>query len=114
MPDLLRDQLPSSLGAVYTLDRKLGGGGMSRVFVAQETRLGRSVVVKVLAPEMAAGVSADRFEREIRLAAALQQANIVPLLAAGDADGVPYYTMPRCLSRGECGRPSARVRGGRG
>src|SRR5687767_517778 len=74
--------------------RELGGGGMSRVFVASERRLGRKVVVKVLAPELAAAISAERFEREIQLSASLQQANIVPVIAAGDFEGLPYYTMP--------------------
>jgi tRNA A-37 threonylcarbamoyl transferase component Bud32 len=92
-PDL-REQLLSNLGGGYTFGRELGGGGMSRVFMAEDLRLGRKVVVKVLAPDLAAGVSVERFEREIRLAASLQQANIVPLLAAGDVDGLPYYTMP--------------------
>ncbi|MEO6878570.1 MAG: protein kinase [Gemmatimonadaceae bacterium] len=90
----LRHQLQQTLGTTYTLERELGGGGMSRVFVAEETRLGRKVVVKVLTPELTAGISAERFEREIRLAASLQQANIVPLLSAGETDGLPYYTMP--------------------
>src|SRR5262245_26566014 len=90
----LREQLQQSLGAAYTLERELGGGGMSRVFVADETRLKRKVVVKVLSPELAAGLSAERFEREIQLAASLQQANIVPVLSAGDMGGLPYYTMP--------------------
>ena len=90
----LRAKLQATLGDAYTLDRELGGGGMSRVFTATERALGRTVVVKVIAPELAEGVSAERFEREIQLAASLQQANIVPLLAAGDAGGVPYYTMP--------------------
>lgn len=67
---------------------------MSRVFLATENRLGRKVVVKVLSPDLAAGVNADRFEQEIRLAARLQQANIVPLLATGDTNGLPYFTMP--------------------
>src|SRR5689334_19070190 len=67
---------------------------MSRVFVAQELRLGRDVVVKVLSPDLALGISAERFEREIRTVAALQQANIVPVLTAGETDGLPYYTMP--------------------
>ncbi len=93
MPDL-RDRLQSSLGATYQLERELGGGGMSRVFVADETRLRRKVVVKVLSPELAAGLSAERFERELQLAASLQQANIVPVLSAGKMDGLPYYTMP--------------------
>ena len=90
----LRGQLQATLGTAYTLERELGGGGMSRVFVATETRLKRSVVVKVLSAELAAGVSAERFEREIQLAASLQQANIVPLLSAGETEGIPYYTMP--------------------
>src|SRR5262249_7945945 len=67
---------------------------MSRVFVADEKRLGRKVVVKVLSPDLAQGLSAERFEREILTVAALQQANIVPVLTAGDTEGLPYYTMP--------------------
>ncbi len=90
----LREQLQRTLGAAYTIERELGGGGMSRVFLAEDVRLGRRVVVKVLSPELGAGVSADRFEREIKLAARLQHPHIVPLLAAGDVDGLPYYTMP--------------------
>ena len=90
----LREELQHSLGGTYTIERELGGGGMSHVFVATETALNRQVVVKVLSPELAAGLSGSRFAREIRLAAALQQANIVPLLAAGEFDGRPYYTMP--------------------
>ena len=90
----LRDQLQQTLGTTYVLERELGGGGMSRVFVANETRLNRKVVIKVLSPELAAGVNVDRFEREIQLAASLQQANIVPIISAGDTRGLPYYTMP--------------------
>ena len=90
----LRDQLQSTLGSAYTLERELGGGGMSRVFVAQETALGRQVVVKVLPSEMTGAVSIDRFKREITLAAQLQHPHIVPLLTAGDAGGLPYFTMP--------------------
>ena len=67
---------------------------MSRVFLAEDTRLGRQVVVKLLSPELGAGVSVERFEREIRLAARLQHPHIVPLLTAGEVDGLPYYTMP--------------------
>jgi eukaryotic-like serine/threonine-protein kinase len=54
----MRDQLQAALGAAYTIERELGGGGMSRGFVAVEHALGRRVVIKVLAPELAAGVSA--------------------------------------------------------
>ena len=90
----LRTQLQSTLGDGYTLERELGGGGMSRVFVAREHALGREVVVKVLAPELSASVSAERFAREIATAARLQQANIVTVLTAGTSGGVAYYTMP--------------------
>src|SRR5439155_21828004 len=89
----LREQLRTTLGNAYTVERELTGGGMARVFVARDTMLGRRVVVKTLA-ECAGDVSAERFRREIQVAASLQQANIVPLLTAGEIDGVPYYTMP--------------------
>src|SRR5207245_4581379 len=90
----LRDRLQSALGSTYLVERELGGGGMSRVLLAQEVRLGRQVVVKVLAPELAAGVSAERFEREIQLAAKLQHPHIVPLLTAGSQRDLLYYVMP--------------------
>jgi len=90
----VRDQLQSALGSTYHLDRELGGGGMSRVFAATETALGRKVVIKVLPVELGAGVNVDRFKREILLAANLQHPHIVPVLAAGEIDGAPYYTMP--------------------
>jgi tetratricopeptide (TPR) repeat protein len=90
----LRSRVEEALSGSYTLERELGGGGMSRVFVSSEDRLGRRVVVKMLSTELAAALSVPRFEREIRVAASLQQANIVPVLAAGDIDGIPYYTMP--------------------
>jgi serine/threonine protein kinase len=90
----LQQQLQSSLGEAYQLERELGGGGMSRVFVAQERALGREVVIKVLLPELAAGVSVSRFRREIQLAARLQHPHIVPLLAAGESEGLPYFIMP--------------------
>ncbi|HET7602730.1 MAG TPA: serine/threonine-protein kinase [Gemmatimonadales bacterium] len=90
----LRSRVQESLSGQYTIERELGGGGMSRVFVADEKQLGRKVVVKVLSPELAASMSTSRFEREIRTAASLQQANIVPVFAAGSLDDLPYYTMP--------------------
>ena len=89
----LRSHLQASLTG-YSIERELGGGGMARVFTAIETSLGRTVVIKVLSPELAAGVSSRRFAREIRLVASLQQANIVPVLTSGEVDGLPYYTMP--------------------
>ncbi len=95
MTDPLRETLQASLGQAYTLTSELGGGGMSRVFVARDEALGRDVVVKVLSSEVAEGLSVERFQREIRLAAALQEPHIVPVHAAGvTANGLPYYTMP--------------------
>lgn len=90
----LRDQLQATLIGSYTLERELVGGGMSRVFVAEETALGRKVVIKVLPPDTAAQVALERFKREIFLAAKLQHPHIVPLLTAGESDGLPYFTMP--------------------
>ena len=90
----LREQLQATLDSAYTLERELGGGGMSRVFIATETALGRKVVVKVLSPELTAGVNLDRFNREIQVAARLQHPHIVPVLVAGETNGLPYYTMP--------------------
>ena len=93
-PDDLTAQLQATLGDSHTLERELGGGGMSRVFLATERAFDRKVVIKVLPTETAAAVSIERFKREIGLAARLQQANIVPVLTAGDMGGVPYFTMP--------------------
>ena len=94
MTDDLRDQLQAALGAAYSLQRELGGGGMARVFVAEERALGRQVVLKVVRPEIAEAVSIERFRRETQLAARLQHPHIVPLLGAGEAGGFLYYTMP--------------------
>ncbi|MEP6491693.1 MAG: serine/threonine-protein kinase [bacterium] len=90
----IRAQLQESLKGSYVIEEELGRGGMSRVFLAVELSLGRRVVIKILAPELAEGLSAERFEREITLLASLQQANIVPLLATGRTTRFPYYTMP--------------------
>ncbi|MBI3793039.1 MAG: protein kinase, partial [Gemmatimonadetes bacterium] len=90
-----RATLQRSLGDAYAIDRELGGGGMSRVYVARETALGRDVVVKLLSPDLASTISAERFTREIRTVAALQEPHIVPVLAAGQTDdGLPWFTMP--------------------
>jgi serine/threonine protein kinase len=67
---------------------------MSRVFLANEAALGRRVALKVLSPDLAAGVSGDRFRREILLLAKLQHPHIVPVHTVGEATGLPYFTMP--------------------
>ncbi len=87
-------RLQRALDAAFLLERELSGAGMSRVFVATERALQRRVVVKVLPPELAAGVNVERFRREIQLAAQLQHPHIVPLLAAGDDDGLLWFSMP--------------------
>ncbi len=92
-PDLL-GRLQQVLGDAYRLESELGGGGMSRVFVATETALGRRIVLKVLPPELAAEVSTERFKREIQVAAQLSHPHIVPLLSSAAGDGLIYYTMP--------------------
>jgi len=92
--DPLRERLERSLGDAYRVERELGGGGMARVFVAEERALARRVVVKVLSPDLAHALSADRFARQIKLSARLQHPNIVPVLTSGIAADVPYYTMP--------------------
>jgi serine/threonine-protein kinase len=89
----LRKRLEDALGDVFSIERELGGGGMSQVFLAQERALDRRVVVKVLHPELA-GVNVDRFRREIQVVAQLQHPHIVPVLAAGEAKGILYFTMP--------------------
>ncbi len=93
MTDLLT-RLQAAVGDAYRIEKELGGGGMSRVFLAEEVRLGRKVVIKVLPPEMGAGVNVERFEREIQLAAKLQHPHVVPLLTAGASDDLLYYMMP--------------------
>jgi TolB-like protein/tetratricopeptide (TPR) repeat protein len=101
--DLLSD-LQRTLGAGYRVTRELAGGGMSRVFVAEEELLEREIVVKLLPPDLMAGLSVERFRAEIQHAVKLQHPHIIPVLSAGVityGDGVrgPYYTMP--FIRGE-------------
>jgi serine/threonine-protein kinase len=88
------EQLRAALSDSYEIERELGGGGMSRVYVATERALGRKVVIKLLSPELTAEVNRGRFRREIQVAAQLQHPHIVTLLSAGEYDDLVYYTMP--------------------
>ena len=88
------EQLKNSLSQAYDIDRELGGGGMSRVFVARDRLLGRRVVIKLLSPELTAEVNRGRFRREVQIAAQLQHPHIVTLLSAGEHDDLVYFTMP--------------------
>ena len=90
----ISERLLSALGGSYTIERELTGGGMALVFVGEDHDLGRKVVIKILPPELAASVSAERFRREILTVARLQHPHIVPILKAGDVDGLPYFVMP--------------------
>ena len=92
--DDLRSRLEQALAGNYVFQRELGGGGMSRTYLAVEQAFNRRVVVKVLAPELLAGISLDRFHREVLLAARLQHPHVVPVLTAGEAEGLPWFTMP--------------------
>ena len=86
--------IAQALADGYTFERELGGGGMSRTYLAREHALSRRVVVKVLSPELLQGLSVERFKREVLLAAQLQHPHVVPVLSAGDTDGMPWFTMP--------------------
>jgi serine/threonine-protein kinase len=88
------ERLRSVLGDRYILERQAGEGGMATVFLAKDTRHERSVAIKVLRPELSASLGADRFLREIRLAATLQHPNILGLYDSGEAEGLLYYVMP--------------------
>ena len=96
----LRERLQRQLGDAYVINRELGGGGSSRVFLATETALDRPVVLKVLPPELTDGVDSARFRREVLIAARLQHPHLVPLLTADDGvaadaeNALRWYTMP--------------------
>lgn len=88
------EALATDLADTYTIERELGGGGMSRVFLATERKLDRQVVIKILPDNLVAGIDVERFRREITLAAKLQHPHIVPVLSSGDVRGTPFFTMP--------------------
>jgi len=90
----LQARLRAALGDAYQVERELGGGGMSRVFLATEASLHRAVVIKLLPPEFASEVSEARFKQEIELAAHLQHPNILPVLTAGAKGDLLFYVMP--------------------
>ena len=84
----------TTLGGRYRVERELGAGGMAVVYLALDLRHDRQVALKVLRPELAAVIGAERFLREIRLTAKLQHAHILPLHDSGEADGLVFYVMP--------------------
>jgi serine/threonine-protein kinase len=88
------EQLRAALGDRYEVERLVGEGGMATVFLAEDRRHGRRVAIKTLRAELAASIGADRFLREIRVAASLQHPNVLALYDSGEADGILYYVMP--------------------
>ncbi len=94
-PDLeTRARLEALLAAQYRLDRELGRGGMATVWLAEDLRHGRQVAIKLLRPELAGGIVAERFLREIAVTAQLLHPHILTLIDSGAADGLFYYVMP--------------------
>ena len=88
------DRLNAALSGRYRIERPLGEGGMATVYLADDLRHKRSVAIKVLKPELAAVVGADRFLAEIEVTANLQHPHILPLFDSGSADGFLFFVMP--------------------
>jgi serine/threonine-protein kinase len=88
------ERLATALADRYRIERELGAGGMATVYLADDLRHERKVAVKVLRPELAAVIGAERFLHEIKTTAALSHPHILPLLDSGEADGSLYYVMP--------------------
>jgi eukaryotic-like serine/threonine-protein kinase len=84
----------TTLADRYVIVRELGRGGMATVYVADDTKYGRQVAIKVLRPDVARSIGAERFLREITIAARLSHPHIVPLVDSGEADGLLYYVSP--------------------
>jgi len=88
------DRLKEALADRYTIERELGAGGMATVYLAQDVRHNRKVAIKVLRPELAAFIGAERFLKEIETTANLQHSHILPLFDSGRVDGTVFYVMP--------------------
>jgi len=93
MPEAI-ERLTAALADRYTIERELGSGGMATVYLAQDLKHDRKVALKVLRPELAAVLGAERFVQEIKTTAALQHPHILPLFDSGEAEGFLYYVMP--------------------
>ena len=95
----LQSQLEAGLAGRYTLERELGQGGMAIVYLARDLRHDRNVALKVLNPEISAEIGAERFLREIKMAAGLTHPHILPVYDSGEADGLLFYVMPNMEGR---------------
>ncbi len=90
----VRELLVEALGDRYALEHELGRGGMATVYLARDVHSGQAVAVKVMHPGLVADIGAERFQREMEIAASLHHPLIVPLTESGNAGGIPYYIMP--------------------
>src|SRR5213075_863063 len=90
----LLERLRGALAGRYTIEHELGHGGMATVYLARDLKHDRLVALKVLRPELAAVLGAERFLREIRVTGQLQHPHILTLIDSGEADGFLYYVMP--------------------
>ncbi|MBL8979077.1 MAG: serine/threonine protein kinase, partial [Gemmatimonadetes bacterium] len=88
------DRLAAALADRYRIERELGAGGMATVYLAQDLKHDRRVAIKVLRPELAAVIGAERFLREIKTIATLQHPHILGLIDSGEVQGTAYYVMP--------------------
>ncbi|HTS89396.1 MAG TPA: protein kinase [Gemmatimonadales bacterium] len=95
----LQSRLETGLSGRYALKRELGQGGMATVFLAQDVRHDRQVALKVLRPEVSASIGAERFLREIKMAAGLTHPHILPVFDSGEANGLLFYVMPNMEGR---------------
>ncbi len=93
------DQLAAALADRYVIERELGAGGMATVYLAQDLKHGRQVAIKVLRPELAVALGAERFLAEVKITARLDHPHILTLIESGAVDGTLFYVMP--FVRGE-------------
>jgi serine/threonine-protein kinase len=105
VPDSLRDALADR----YTLERELGRGGMATVYLARDLKHDRQVALKVLRPELAAALGAERFLAEIRVTANLQHPNLLPLFDSGAAGPSSITSCPTSKARRSAPASSARA-----
>ena len=88
------ERLTAALSGSYAINREIGAGGMATVYLAADLKHGRKVAIKVLRPELAAVIGAERFLAEIRTTANLHHPHVLPLYDSGEAAGLLYYVMP--------------------
>src|SRR5512132_4129869 len=88
------ERLTAALADRYRIEHELGAGGMATVYLAQDLRHDRQVAIKIMRPELAAVIGAERFLSEIRTTANLQHPHILPLFDSGQAESFLFYVMP--------------------